>query len=81
MNTNEELIENTVATEQNTLATVNATPSNGGVSRTTAFVLSLTLATVCFISFINKEFATQQAAVVLSGVVGLLGGASLPGKR
>ncbi len=81
MNTNEELQENTEATEQNTLATVNATPGNGGISKLTAVVLGLTLATVCFISYINKDFATQQAAVVLGGIVGVVGGASLPGRK
>lgn len=81
MNTNDELIENTVATEQNTLATVNSTPGNGGINKLTAAVLGLTLATVCFISYINEDFATQQAAVVLGGIVGVVGGASLPGRK
>ncbi len=81
MNTNEELQENTEATEQNTLATVNSTPGNGGISKLTTVVLGLTIGSVCFLSYINPTFAENQAAVVLGGIVGVVGGASLPGRK
>lgn len=76
-----ELQENTTATELNTLATVNSTPRDGGINKVTALVLGLTLAATCFISFINKDFATQQAAIVLGAVVGVVGGAAVSTRK
>lgn len=72
------IVENTQATQANTQAT--KASSNGGISRTTAAICGLIVCATCYISTINADFATQQAAIILGGVSGGVFGVAV-GKR
>ena len=81
----EEVIDNTIATQENTLATTQSNQGSNGVSKITATVAGLLLAAVCYVSYINPTFAENQAGIILVlllvAVAGGLFGVATTSKR